>query len=680
MRLYLLLFLAVVNGGISTYRPWEESPCEMVNMDVFCKKKGLQQIPWEFHPDIKKIDFSNNLLQNLTETPLTFYTLIQNLDLSSNQIKFIQSGIFMDMKNLKMINLSENFLGAFVQHNTSGIGPLPYVTSLDLSSNSLHTGMAEPFLENAPSLQHLSLSGNSIMMIAQKMFLGTPVLAELNLHNNVIMDIEEGAFEHLSQLLKLDLSMNSITCISDFSLHQLQVLDLSQNSIETFHTAASEEEFHLLAIDLSENNLLHFPILPKFNHLKYVNASKNLIKLGMVQPADGMEYFENDWLESPFQTLNQSQDKAPENPNSANLSKLIHLDLSYNRIESILHGFFDTMSSLQFLNLSRNCLQEFVLGPNNPLSSLVTFDLSHNSLHNFSVTCDTLTSLKYLYLQNNNIHLLDPNIFQGFPSIQLLDLRSNTISICSTYSAVAKDRLGGGTGGCASFFRIPKLAHLHLSDNMISILPKDAFQKTPLAVLDLSLNPELQIKAKALSGLEPSLEYLHLQGNNLTVLNIDLHLFLHLKHLNLSGNHLTWLPAWSGACSLESLDLRKNRFSSLQASDIPVLEKTLQVLYLKGNPLSCCGNVWLSHMIQRATVKLPDLELVTCEHSQSFGYLEDLPVSQIRPLDCEKEDLKKTNLIIVLTFVLLLSAVVIGVGSFCCFRRQRFNRQLKPLD
>ncbi|KAJ1120125.1 hypothetical protein NDU88_008300 [Pleurodeles waltl] len=250
MRLYLLLFLAVVNGGISTYRPWEDSPCQMVNMEAFCQNKGLHQVPWALPPKTERLYLSKNQLQNLTSIPLTYYTMTKDLDLSSNQISFIQPGIFRDMKKLQFINLSENFLDRLARLNDTGIGPLPNAKFLDLSSNSLQSGMAEYFLQDAPLLEHLSLSGNSIMMISQKLFLGTPALVQLDLHNNVIMDIEEGAFEHLTQLLNLDLSMNSITCISDFSLRTLQTLDLSQNSIETFHTTESKDEFKLSQIDL----------------------------------------------------------------------------------------------------------------------------------------------------------------------------------------------------------------------------------------------------------------------------------------------------------------------------------------------------------------------------------------------------------------------------------------------
>ncbi|XP_030055915.1 transforming growth factor beta activator LRRC32 [Microcaecilia unicolor] len=677
MRLYLLLFLSVVNGGTSTYRPLEYLPCELIKMDAFCQEKDLFQIPPNLYPTIEKLDLSRNQLQRVAERPLTFYTAVQHLDLSSNKISFIYSGVFANMTSLNILNLSNNQLDQFVQQSKPGIGLIPQVKILDLSGNSLYNGMAEHFIEKAPSLTHLSLASNSITTISAKMFIGSPSLTDLDLHNNIIMDIEEGAFENLPHLFKLDLSMNSLTCISGYNLQQLHILDLSKNSIETFHTTESEEEYNLEELDLSENKLMDFPVLPKKNWLISLNVSKNLIQLGSESSPDDINYLEEDWLKDSFQILNQTPKTTVKNASSVNLSKLVYLDLSYNEIKSIPDGFFDTMSSLHFLNLSKNCLQTYVVTSNYALTSLVTLDLSYNVLQNLSIAINTLTSLQTFYLQSNFLQALEFDIFQGLPNIKELNLQSNNIKVCSTYSGVAKQRIGKDDNGCVSLFSISTLQYLDLSDNMMKNLPEYAFHKTPLTMLDLSLNQGLKVKAQALSGLESFLEYLHLDGNGLSTLNVDLPHFVHLKHLSLSHNQLTWLPTWNKDCTLQILDLRNNSFSDLQTSDITALEKTLKKLYLSGNPLSCCGNIWLSHMIQKGLVDIPDLEVMSCQYSKTFAYQEDILISHIRPEVCEKENLKKMNIFIVLAFVLILSIIVIGLFSFCCFRRQKFRQQFK---
>ncbi|XP_042315254.1 transforming growth factor beta activator LRRC32 [Sceloporus undulatus] len=671
MQFHFYFFLAVLNGGISTYRPMAAPLCEMRNMDALCYNRNLHQIPSELHPNVNKIVLSENKLQNITEIPLTFYSSLRHLDLSSNHIGFIKPGIFSSLRSLEGISLANNQLYQMAQSNL-WIGLLPQVRMLDLSRNRLYNGMAEHFLHKAPSLQYLSLAENSIIEISQRTFQGSLALVDVNLHSNMIMEIEEGAFENLSQLSKLNLSMNSLTCIAGFNLKQLQILDLSRNSIEIFYSIESKEEFNLIWLDLSENKLLRFPVLPQVNKLAYLNLTKNLIQFVMMESAT--EDVDYSWGDGPLHLLDQDQ---KSNASSPHLPELLHLDLSYNEIKSIPSDFFASMSALRFLNLSKNCLRTFVAS--SELISLAILDISSNSLQDLELDASALDELQELYLQENSLQALWSDIFTRLPRLWLLNLRSNNLSLCSLYSGLARKRLAAEEDGCVSFVDLPELQHLYLSDNKLKSIPVYGFYRTQLVVLDLSMNWGLHIDAKSLTGLEHSLEYLDLHGNGMTTLNLNFPLFSNLKYLNLSDNQLSWLSPWTeGCCALEVLDLQNNSFSSLKSSKIPSLEKNLRNLYLAGNPLSCCGNIWLSHMIHKTTVEIPNLDLVKCQHVKSFGYEEEeMHVVNIRPEDCEKEDLKKMSVLILLAVVLVLSLVAIGVGVFCCYRRHIFGRHYK---
>ncbi|XP_026577109.1 leucine-rich repeat-containing protein 32 [Pseudonaja textilis] len=660
MKFYLLLFWAVLNGGISTYRPMAFAPCKMRNMEAFCQNVELHQLPSELHPDVSKIDASGNKIRNVTERPLTFYASLRHLDLSSNLIGFVEPGIFAEMKNLQDLNLANNRLYLLAQEDL-WVGLLPQVRRLDLSRNSLYSGMAEHFLHQAPSLRYLSLAENSIIHISQSMFRGSPELVEVNLHNNMIMEIEEGAFESLARLTKLNLSANSLTCVVEFNLRQLEVLDLSWNSIESFHSILSEEAFNLIWLDLSQNKLLRFPVLPQGNKLAYLNLTNNIMQFVMVDSHTDVDY---QWEDGP---------PYPNNSHPPYLPALLSLDLSYNEIQSIPSQFFDSMLSLQFLNLSKNCLQTF--GTSNELASLSILDLSCNSMKNLQLGTNTLRGLQEFHLQDNHLQELRPNLFQDLPRLQWLDLRNNKIHLCDSHSG----RHQLSPHGCVSFVRVPELQYLYLSANRLKNLPGYNFFGTKLRVLDISMNWGLQIEANSLVGLEFSLEYLDLHGNGLSSLEVDFSLFPYLRYLNLSDNQLSWLPAWSeDCCVLEVLDLHNNSFNSLKNSRIPTLEKNLRNLYLVGNPLSCCGNTWLSQMIHKAVVEIPDLDLVKCQFARSLGFEEEeVHMSQVRPEDCEREDLKKTSVLILLAILLVLSLIVIGVGLLCCYWRHLFGRHYK---
>lgn len=659
MLLYLPLLLIMVNEGSSTYRADEKPPCVIsINMVAHCQNKSFQEIPFGLPPNINALYMSKNDLRNVTKIPLTLYSFIEILDLSSNKIHYIQPNSFEDMANLKEINLSDNYLDKFVSYSSLGIGLLPNVQKLDLSRNSLYTDMIGYFLEKAPHLRYLSLSENSITMISPEMFLGTPLLEELDLHNNIIMDIEEGSFEDLIHLKKMNLAMNSITCISQFNLRQLQSLNLSKNSLQSFYTSESDEEYQLKHVDLSDNKLARFPVFPNVNNIVFLNLSMNFIRCG--EETSQKEY---SWLE----------EDGGRNASMVNLLKLTHLDLSYNNIQSITEDVFTTMPMLTFVNLSRNCLQSFEFGNMVKLNLLEELDLSENLIQNMSLRTGALPSLQVLHLQNNQLQVVESRTFQHLPSIATINLQNNNVDLCGMSLEAPRQKRGADT--CLYFCNIRTLQSLNLRQNMLETLPQYVFYGTPLSFLDISMNLGLTIEPNAMKGLENSLEVLHLEDNSLLQLNVDLPFLVQLRYLNLSGNQLTWLPPWNKNCNLETLDLSNNSFSNLKDSNIPVLENTLKTLSLYGNPLSCCANSWIPHMARRNMASIIGLEATTCQNSN--GESVEILLVQNDSDHCEEEEMKDVNMVIIITIVAVLVFTAVGAGFLGFYCKQKVNQQFK---
>lgn len=274
-----------------------------MDKETLCQGLGLFQVPSDLPLDIEILNLSGNQLRSILTSPLSIYTALRHLDLSTNEISFLQSGVFQALPHLEHLNLARNRLAVGTMLSTSGLGPLPHVMSLDLSGNSLYSGLVERLLGEAPALRALSLAENSLTRLTRHTFWGTPVLERLDLHSNVLMDIEDGAFEALPHLAHLNLSRNSLTCISDFSLQHLRVLDLSCNSIEAFQTAPNPRaEYQLAWLDLRENKLLHFPDLASLPRLIYLNVSNNLIRLpaGPPQGSEGIHAPSEGWSALPL--------------------------------------------------------------------------------------------------------------------------------------------------------------------------------------------------------------------------------------------------------------------------------------------------------------------------------------------------------------------------------------------
>lgn len=580
------------------------------------------------------LDLSHNQVENLTEETLAYRTGFHHLNLQANQIHFIQPGLFRDMRDLKVLDLSRNHLSVFALSKIN-IGPLTSVESLDLSSNGLFTGMSDYFLSESPSLESVSLSSNSITKIAQKTFSSSSALTKISLHNNVILEIEDGAFDSLSHLTELDLSKNSIACIADFNLCNLKVLNLSRNSMELFQSARSMELYKLLILDLSENKMSHFPLLPQNNILEYLDVSRNQIR--SVNVTEGPE----------------------RRRSKAILTRLKYLDLSYNQLRSLPESFFYCMLSLKVLKVSNNCISSFSVTTESVLNTVEILDLSYNSLQSLTFGGNTLKSLEELLLQGNSLATVDHHIFQGLPNLKHLQLQQNNLEIC------ASDHNQQDPTDCVSFTSIPNLKFLNLSENSLQTLPANAFAATPLSSLDLSQNLGLDMDERSLSGLENSLVHLQLRENNISRLNTDLSSLRSLKHIDLSTNQLSSLPAWNKESSIESLNLQNNNLVMLDYSTMLTLERSLKTLYMGSNPLSCCQNLGFLHMVQHSAVVVPDIETVTCIHEEHSAPVN---IEKVTWEMCHQASLQ--NYVIVLVITLLLLTITFG-SLIKCFHSRR---------
>ncbi|XP_068456067.1 transforming growth factor beta activator LRRC32 isoform X2 [Clinocottus analis] len=628
----LLLPLLVVCVAASTRPPRRLPACQVVHMDAFCSDLSLMSAPADLPPGVQTLDLSRNQVQNLTRETLAYHTGFRHLNLRANKIHFIQPGLFKDMTELKVLDLSRNHLNVFALSKIN-VGPLTAVKSLDLSSNGLYTGMSDYFLAESPSLESLSLNGNSITKIAQSTFSGSTSLRKIGLHNNVILEIEDGAFDSLNRLTELDLSKNSITCITDFNLCDLKVLNLSKNSVELFQSVTSADYYNLLSLDLSENKMSYFPLLPRNNRLEYLDLSRNRLQSVNVTGSPEKRVF---------------------------FYQLRYLDMSYNQLQSIPESFFHCMGSLEVLNVSNNCIRSFSVANEVLLRAVRVINLSYNPLQSLTFEENTLPSLEELYLRGNDFATLDHGIFQRLPSITHLQLQQNNLQICSA------DQDRQDPPGCVAFSSVPSLRYLDLSENNLRTVPADAFAGSPLTLLDLSLNPGLDMDKDSLAGLERSLVRLLLRQNNISSLSTDLSSLMSLKHVDLSTNQLTALPLWNKDSSIESLNLRHNHLVTLEYSTMLALERSLKTLYMGSNPLSCCSNLDFLHMVQNSTVVVPDIKTVTCVHEE---HSEPVNIEKVTREMCRsRSGVRNVAVAVVVTVSVVLIALALLVK--CCHSRK----------
>ncbi|CAN9501042.1 unnamed protein product [Ophioblennius macclurei] len=576
--LILLMFAGVMTT--SARRPRHAAPCLVVQGEAFCSDLSLSAAPVHLPPGVHMLDLSKNQVQNLTRETLAFQTGIRHLKLGSNKIRFIQPGLFRDMAHLKVLDLSRNHLNVFAL-SQQNLGRLASVESLDLSHNGLYTGMSDSFLADSPALANLSMESNSITKISQNTFVGSLGLRRISLRDNVILEIEDGAFDSLDHLSELDLSRNSISCITDFNLYNLQTLNLSSNSVELFHSAPSGF-YKLLSLDLSQNKMLYFPLLPEGNMLEFLDVSHNRL-----------------------QSVNVSG--SADKDTNLIFNQLRFLDLSYNQLKTLPECFFFCMGQLQVLNVSHNCLPAFSVSDRDLLPRVRVVNLSFNALRTLTLGQDALQALEKLLLQGNRLRTLDQTVFRRLPSLRFLQLDQNRLEVCPPEQ---------NRSDCVSLSSVRSLQYLHLAENRLRALPANAFADTPLKLLDLSLNPGLDLHRDSLSGLEHSLVHLLLRDNNMSSLDADLSSLRNLRDVDLSTNRLTALPTWTRESAIESLNLQNNNLVTLESSSMVALERSLKTLYMGSNPLSCCSNLDFLRLLQSSALVVPDLEAATCVHRE----------------------------------------------------------------
>lgn len=593
-----------------------------VQTDALCRDLNLQAAPAHLPSSIQSLDLSQNQVQNLTRDTLANLTHLRLLNLHNNRLVFIQPQTFRALLQLQVLDLSRNLLSVFARSRTP-VGRLPAVTALDLSSNGLFTGMSDYFLD-APRLQLLSLSSNSITRIRQDAFSRTPVLQKISLHNNVILDIEDGAFDSLDRLQELDLSKNSITCITDFNLWSLKVLNLSQNSMERFcSAAATNRSLQLQRLDLSQNKLRQVPLLPRGNVLTHLDLSRNQLQSLNVTGGDPMMF-----------------------------SRLKFLDLSFNQLQSVEDASSLCLWLLDVLNVSNNCIRSFSIRTRH-MKNVTTINLSFNSLQTLQLDHHSVPLLQELLLQGNLLSSLDLHTFRRLPSLKHLELQQNQLQVCGPARTPP---------GCLTFSSMEKLRFLNLSENAVTNLPPNAFAGTPLNVLDVSLNPGLDMDNVSLSGLD-SLVHLSLKKNNISSVQ-DVWSLRSLRHLDLSDNQLVALPPL-GRAALETLNLQRNRLQSLDAATMSSLLRSLRTVYLGSNPLSCCSNAAVLRALLASAVRVADIDSVTCVLGAAAP---PLAVRDVAEDTCRGADLQSYVVAAVVATLLLVGALALLLR--CCHRRK----------
>ncbi|KAL6456722.1 hypothetical protein MHYP_G00352660 [Metynnis hypsauchen] len=257
---------------------------------------------------------------------------------------------------------------------------IPFVPSrmkyVYLQNNQI-SGITDGVFDNATGLVWIILHMNQLKSdkISNKVFTKLPKLERLFLHHNKLDRIPEGLPRSLQDLRMNHNNISSIPADSFRGMTNLTALRLQSNAIEDLG-GALESLQSLTFLDLRGNQLTKIP-----EHLP----------------------------------LNLSQ-----------------LYLEHNRISTVPVNFLQNRPELRFVRLSHNQLTDSGIPPNTfNVSTLMELDLSYNKLEKIPAIS---TNLMNLYLQANHIKEFSISSFcrvvdmANYSNLRVLRLEANEIS------------------------------------------------------------------------------------------------------------------------------------------------------------------------------------------------------------------------------------------------------------
>ena len=425
---------------------------------------------------LNMLDIGYNKIVKIHPRGFEGLTNLRWLFLDYNRISKIHSLQFQDLTQLLELHLNRNKI--------SKIHPLQFqnlnkLTDLNLSRNNISEIHAMLF-QNLSSLQYLYLQHNMISEIHSLQFQNLHILIMLNLNHNTISEIHPLQFQNLSILSHFHIGQNLINEIHPllFQSCSLDWLNLDHNMISEIHPLQFQNYSYLYWLNLGHN------IISKFHPLQFQNVTElrrlyiNHNKLSKLHPLQfqnlnvlrALFLHHNNISDIPANlfpnglfTLDLAHNKISKIPQAMqNLSRLLQLNLKYNRISEIHPFLFQIITDIIWIELDHNEITEISL--NQSLQELTFLDLSNNNLVKFTLPLTVkLSKLKYLSLSNNKLRVLEYTMFKHMLLLRYLDISSNHIK---TINSV---RFGN--------YSVPPIVLIDLRQNKLFVLKPETFSE-----------------------------------------------------------------------------------------------------------------------------------------------------------------------------------------------------------
>lgn len=444
-------YLCTIRSGCS-YRDLEVITCaDIINLDG----KALSYFS---NPYCSVLLFNNSILNTISYYLFDNFPVhnIEMLYLNDTQIKEVKRQSFNKFQSLSLLNIAQNSLTKIYVGTFDRLQNLLY---LNLSSNLL-SSIDDDLFDDLELIETIDLSYNNIITISSNIFQRNQNLVTLLLNNNKIIEIPDHIFSRCLKLRILSLAMNNISKINN----------------STFSNIFKEtNQLQHIELDLSYNNLLYLDSKIFFqSKIQLLKLNNNFLSID--------EFF--------FTFLSECQ--------NLDLSCIAPIDLKFVNMKGTLkfqHTIFKTKTEFG--------------------DSIIKLDLRSTMIHLDPSSFKTAKSLKYLFLDNNNLTYISEDLFANLNGLEYLSLTNSSLSIIPT----------------GIFRNLHNLQNLYLNNNNISTLELGVFSSLEnLYTLNLASNKFKNLDASILYNLL-NIKNINISNNLLSYFNIeDFVIHIHRKY------------------------------------------------------------------------------------------------------------------------------------------------------
>ncbi|KAL5018343.1 hypothetical protein ScPMuIL_004065 [Solemya velum] len=636
-----------------------------------CSSRNINSttIP-SFRRNVHTIILNSN---KITEMPNNsfFQSQLSSLHIQQNNMSEIQSGAFLGLKSLKVLDLAHNQLttkpGILKKdvfqdlkqlqilhiHNNSirGQPPVDYPDSacanlVSLTNITIDGQVNASFGKGFSSLdylKHLDFSGSSgkckIHNLKSTTFQHLSHLETIDATFCNIVNTERNTFSSLKNLTHLKLSNNvdlGFKILRNISLDSvttsIKVIELNK-VYRTFGLGTIVNTFDIEAISNTSLEVLSLES-NRLQMLQYGVASLMPETLRKVSFADNKMLF--GWFVFEIERLTGLQEFNLSNQVASHVPSDLNTPFTYDGAKECREhqGRPDRMATYNDLNQVTRFQRDLAFRCIKMPPSLEIVDLTSSYLkYSIMDLCFETNNIRKVFLANNIINKWIGGI-KGLTKIEHLDMSKN---FCSEVSytffdnltnlktlLIAQNFLGFSlrTDDNGRIFKnLRRLQKLDISDNRIDRLPKFIFR-----------------------GLE-SLEMINLGNNSLTECNFNIGHMSKLKHIDMSFNQLSTIPNHF----LIHLDQQ--------------LSKNITV-NMKGNPLvcSCASLKFLEWFKERKTIFMFSKDYY-CTYDGREQKLEEINLTELK-----KTCVSYTGVIIAAIVIILLAISSIIGGLVYRFR------------